>query len=726
MASRAPIDDVLDNLQLVGISVSHFLLELLANKKYINHIAVKDILHNRHQIVDALSTSAEESPRTELKWAMDLVKDICVHKMVVLSAKESGYHFDVVHTAPEQLEDFSIEELAKDMEKLAPVTWDFLNTMLSARMQRKTGAVKERNEHQLVAGMDSDEEAYWEELGEGDLEGIISGLTNDAESSLENQRKAKALLRKVTVLSIMMRSTNQRSNTLQSLVGMFLQSTHTPQKVIEMLKRMGVSVSVNAIFTATHSLSAQTHRTLRSLGQSLLATYAYDNFDVDLKTHEHKIENSTESLKHLTSGLMFPLQHCTSQEDLRSLPKRGWKDLLSLQPDTPNLSGLTCRDHFNSWKFLTDLITYGPPYFTQFKDWLREPELVEGIPVVKTPTMAASAMDVSNSTVAGNIQSVINLLEQGGIAEPNSFDDPEIPDISEYVVMFHGNLGTGKRLQVVQQHRAIENSPWDRFQHVVFVPGMFHLKMAAADSICLMRDMGVLRPKETGHYGSKPGFCRMHQLIGYDGICHRLDCWRIEARKRMNYVDLEVFAASEPSYEDLQAMADSLARDYVADHKIRRMRNKSAAERDQQHENGLLLNKYVLLFEELSYAMNIGDIGRLETCLVTWILMFKATSKHKYANTMLEFLCNVHFVYPEGLKHAVRYHILIKPTGKKGKLRGVDWCIELNNLFTKGQELMSAGDGVDVVDGVEEGAMDVDMDDGRDEHALIEDVTVEL
>ncbi|KAG1766500.1 hypothetical protein EV702DRAFT_945987, partial [Suillus placidus] len=264
------------------------------------------------------------------------------------------------------------------------------------------------------------------------------------------------------VMSIMMRSTNQRSNTLQSLVGMFLQSMHTPQKVIETLERMGVSVSVNAIFAATCSLSAQTHCTLRSLGQSLLAAYAYDNFDVDLKTHEHKIKNSTESLKHLTSGLMFPLQHCASQEDLRcseelwlksslnlraeALLKWGWKDLLSLQPDTANLSGLTRRDCFNSWKFLTDLITYGPLYFTQFKDWLREPELVEGIPIVKTPTMAASAMDVSNSTVAGNIQSVINLLEQGGIVEPDSFDDPEIPNISEYVIMFHGDLGTGERL----------------------------------------------------------------------------------------------------------------------------------------------------------------------------------------------------------------------------------------------------------------------------------------
>jgi hypothetical protein len=165
------------------------------------------------------------------------------------------------------------------------------------------------------------------------------------------------------------------------------------------------------------------------------------------------------------------------------LPKQGWKDLLSLQPDTPDSSGLTRHDRFNSWKFLVDLITYGPPYFTQFKDRLHEPELIEGIPVIKTPTIAVSVMDVSNSTVASNMQSVINLLEQGGIMEPDTFNDSEIPDISEYVILFHGDLGTGEWLQAVQQCRAIENTPWDCFQHVVFIPGMFHLKMAAADSI---------------------------------------------------------------------------------------------------------------------------------------------------------------------------------------------------------------------------------------------------
>ena len=59
---------------------------------------------------------------------------------------------------------------------------------------------------------------------------------------------------------------------------------------------------------------------------------------------------------------------------------------------------------------LSDLINYGPPYFSKFKDLLDAPEVIEAIPVKKTPILAACAMDLSNSTIVGNIDSVINLM----------------------------------------------------------------------------------------------------------------------------------------------------------------------------------------------------------------------------------------------------------------------------------------------------------------------------
>ncbi|KAG1889562.1 hypothetical protein F4604DRAFT_1877154 [Suillus subluteus] len=629
MSLSDAVDDVLATLQRVSISASEFILVLLTSEKHSAHLAVKDILSNGCEIVDALT---KQTSSTASKWATDITKDICAQEIYNLAAKGSGTHFDVTHTTVKQLEDFRVAELATIMEKSALVTWNLLESMLSGRTQSKVTIGRDRD-GDIIMESSSDEEAYWEEIGEGDLEGsLVSSLANNAEferTKLQKHRAAKTLLKKITVLSIMMRSTNQHSNTLQSLLGMFLQSTHTPQKVIETLERMGISVSVNAIHAWTQSLAAQTQQHLRSLGRSLLAAYAYDNFAVDLKTHEHKIENSMETLKHLTSGLMFPLQHNISKEDLRCSevlwkmspfnthaelpPKKGWADLLVLHVDTPDNSGLSRRDRFNAWKFLSDLISYGPPYFSQFRDKLCEPETIEAIPITKMPIIATSAMDISNSTVTGNIQSIVNLLQQGGIGDPAVVDDPDMPDISEHVVLFHSDLGTGERLQSAQQHRGIENTPWNRLQHVIFIPGLFHLKMAAVDTIWwIFLQPSILQPKETGHYGSKPGFRRMHELIMYDRICRRLDCWRVEVAKHdPKWTSLEEFAASKLTLNDIEAMAHTLARNYIAGHQLRRMRRIPAAQRDVQYENGLLLNRYMLIYEELSYAMNTGDIGRV-------------------------------------------------------------------------------------------------------------------
>ncbi|KAI6101841.1 hypothetical protein F5141DRAFT_979276, partial [Pisolithus sp. B1] len=113
--------------------------------------------------------------------------------------------------------------------------------------------------------------------------------------------------RKTIITSIFMNGWNQKSNALQSLLGLFLQSAHTPYKVIDTLAHLGISVSADMINLAIQSLSKELHNSLQCLGWSLLASYTYDNFNVDLKTHAPTVEKSNNLLKHLTSGLLFPL-----------------------------------------------------------------------------------------------------------------------------------------------------------------------------------------------------------------------------------------------------------------------------------------------------------------------------------------------------------------------------------------------------------------------------------
>ncbi|KAF9222851.1 hypothetical protein BS17DRAFT_796314 [Gyrodon lividus] len=232
----------------------------------------------------------------------------------------------------------------------------------------------------------------------------------------------------------------------------------------------------------------------------------------------------------------------------------------------------------------------------------------------------------------------------------SNFDSP---DISPYIVLAHSDLGTGERLQAAQICHSMESTPWNHFQHVIFLPGLFHLKMACADSIwqcfihpsavhenetSLMRDIAQLCPKETGIYSTKPGICRC------------LDCWRAHiCNKNPAFSSLDAFALSKPTFDELKALANKMC-----------IHRRKANECDQQLENAMLLNKYFLLYEEMSYAMNSGDI---------------------YATHMTNFPVNVHFNYP--VSPTVCYHILVNPNGNALKWRAVDWCIELNNLFTK-------------------------------------------
>lgn len=92
-------------------------------------------------------------------------------------------------------------------------------------------------------------------------------------------------------------------------------------------------------------------------------------------------------------------------------------------------------------------------------------------------------MEYVNSTVSGNIESVIGLLAQAGIQDLMETHGPDMPDTSDYVMLFHGDLGMGECVQALLQRWAIKSSPWKRCQHVIFVPGLFHLKMAAVDAI---------------------------------------------------------------------------------------------------------------------------------------------------------------------------------------------------------------------------------------------------
>ena len=72
--------------------------------------------------------------------------------------------------------------------------------------------------------------------------------------------------KKVVMISILMQGTNQKCNALESVFGIFLHSCNTPQKVIDMLAHMGITISVKTHLTLTDFLLYQVQSDFWSSG----------------------------------------------------------------------------------------------------------------------------------------------------------------------------------------------------------------------------------------------------------------------------------------------------------------------------------------------------------------------------------------------------------------------------------------------------------------------------
>ncbi len=490
-----------------------------------------------------------------------------------------------------------------------------------------------------------------------------------------------------------MQTLDPRCNALQSIVGVFLHASSTPEKVVKVLSRMGISISLTSIHRAIRSLSNLSYLDIENLGRTLLTSYGFDNFDILLRTLIPTTDGKLERGQlHMTSATLLRLDHDVTLDDLRCAqflwarsennpmasnpipfsPLKALHLLSTLHPEPDYQDGdLGRQAQFRSWMFLQTLIKYGPTYFTSHTRDLPHPTPVEAIPVTQTHQVPLSAMDINPSTVAGNIEAIFDMYSQAGVGPStgtSAKSKEPLEDISDFVTIMHGDLGTYEKVLSACRRRSVEHTPFSRLNSVVFVMGLFHLKMAAADAIwrllvapdgarsdetSFMKIAGRLRPKESSRLVAGAKFRQQHELIQHVGAILRLDAWRVEVQKRTGKkISLQEWAETKPSFADVQAVADCLACDYVEGEwlDLHERSLQRAEERDVVLENTTRVHNYLLLYEELSYAMNAGDIGRLEILLGSWVPLFRAAGKHKYGTQTLRFFHSLYFVYPDRLR----------------------------------------------------------------------------
>lgn len=254
------------------------------------------------------------------------------------------------------------------------------------------------------------------------------------------------------IISIFMHSRSRQCNAFQSMMGIFLHSSHAPEKLINILSQMGISISSTSIHRAVKSLSVQSQEGIQSLGQSLLAGYAYDNFDVKFNISILTIDTPKDSLIHLTSGLLFWLNHNVYLEDLKCShllwdraahtnnplasdphpfnPLQTFYLLYNLHPEPDyDVGNLSRRGQFRTWMLCRTLLLHGPLFFHQYISALSYPDFIEAIPPTKLDFTPFRAMDYNQSKVSGNIEAIMGMLMQAAVGDPTKNPNNVVEDL---------------------------------------------------------------------------------------------------------------------------------------------------------------------------------------------------------------------------------------------------------------------------------------------------------
>ncbi|EGN96913.1 hypothetical protein SERLA73DRAFT_154309 [Serpula lacrymans var. lacrymans S7.3] len=187
--------------------------------------------------------------KTSLKaqyWALQVTTSNCAAKICSFSMKESGWHFNAAKATANQIKDFYVQDMSSRFEKLAPLLWkqvgDLLLLSSSLLPHRLSSWIGDSDI--TMAGVDAEEEEeYWEQVDGVDLEGMVQITISDPIVCAQKAKKCHRLIltvKKVVIISVLMHSTNQKVNSLQNILGIFLQFSHALKRVIDTLAHMGI------------------------------------------------------------------------------------------------------------------------------------------------------------------------------------------------------------------------------------------------------------------------------------------------------------------------------------------------------------------------------------------------------------------------------------------------------------------------------------------------------
>jgi hypothetical protein len=196
------VEETIDVLERNSITASQFILSLLTCRQFNNHHVVQDLVAHSPDILTAFLRHPSKEDAF-INSAHRLVREQYITDIRKMSSEDAGWHFGASSTTTKQLEDFSIEEMAQEMETSAPTLWNLLGGLLGEdrKLPLMVNEKGDRDAHTSASDVQmSVDDSYWDQVDAIDLEGFINGLTSENGST--GPKADRRELRGAAIISI--------------------------------------------------------------------------------------------------------------------------------------------------------------------------------------------------------------------------------------------------------------------------------------------------------------------------------------------------------------------------------------------------------------------------------------------------------------------------------------------------------------------------------------------
>jgi hypothetical protein len=510
----------------------------------------------------------------------------------------------------------------------------------------------------------------------------------------------------VSILSIICFTRHpMKCNFLPAVVSLLLHSSGAKRHIYHITNSFGWTESYDSVLRSIDGLMNKGRAFIQSRIKESTWAIVYDNCDLSIGVSEQSDTKKNELIS-ITTGLLIP-GRChpvggIKQSDLHPEIELEIGDIFNfsynseVQETTLKVQLTTALIYEAIREVFPDVFTWYTsdrkdknPYYYSLTQWpkvqLISPQ--EHSRNLDQP-IALMPIQIDESTITGNIDIISNILRDQLGLDDSFFE-------TRPVVLIGGDNKTLNRMWSAKTGAVDNTGAYDRLDHVVPLPGLFHAQMHVIEAI-IKAHWG-----EEAKGGLKVDHCALRysagrmarRFVGPGNLVFTHGRTFIKDSLQARYIaeliehlGVDKKATTEQIYEEMKKLAKYQLKNLIiktAD-SIKYFSHADTQGQDKERAENLRFIRDAELFFVLSYGIKYGDIGLIRYTLAPLIPLFYGVKKVAYAREFLYLkrLIDSRYTSKE-IADAIAATLLVNTSGEPDGFYAIDLANEFFNKNVK-------------------------------------------